>query len=99
MFNLNRTTQETDPFFEVDVLFGIEENPSFVSIIFDKEKYSVSIFLNEPESDDAEVKLEDNIEILRVKFENLTEAAKYYNKVRKPFNINKIINKYKNKEL
>ena len=99
MFNIDRTIQGTDPFFEIDVLFGIEEKPSFVSIILDKVIYSVSILLNEPESDDAEIKLEDHVEILSIKFEDLNEATNYYNNVRNPFNINKIVHKYKNKEL
>ena len=90
--------QETNPFYEIDVFFGVEENPSFVSIILDKEKCSVTISLNEPENEFAEITLEDNVEIIRVTFESLYAATEYYNNMRNPMNINNIVKNYKSKE-
>lgn len=98
MFNLGGIRQEMNPFFEIDVMFGTGKDPSFVSIILDKKEYSVSISLNEPESDYADVSTEDDVEILKVKFKNLNEPTKYYNNVRHPINIAKIVINYKNKE-
>lgn len=97
MFNRESIGLENNPFFEIDVLFGIGEKPSFVSVILDKERYSVSICLNEPEDDDSEIKIEDDIEILNLKLSSLREAKKYYNFVRKPRNIAKVITEYKTK--
>lgn len=97
MFNPS-ILQETNPFFEIDVFFGVEENPSFVSIILDKEKCSVTISLNEPENEFAEITLEDNVEIIRVAFESLSTATEYYNNVRNPMSINNIVKNHKTKE-
>lgn len=97
MFNRDSIGLENNPFFEIDVLFGIGEIPSFVSVILDKERYSVSICLNEPEDDDSEIKVEDDVEILNLKLSSLSEAKEYYNFVRKPRNIAKVVTEYKNK--
>lgn len=97
MFNQDGIGLENNPFFEIDVLFGIGENPSFVSVILDKERYSVSICLNEPEDDDTEIKVEDDVEILNLKLSSLSEATKYFNFVRKPVSIFKIVTQYKNR--
>lgn len=97
MFNQDGIGLENNPFFEINELFGIGEKPSFVSVILDKERYSVNICLNEREDDDAETKVEDDVEILNLKLSNLSEAKEYYNFVRKPLNIAKIVTDYKTK--
>lgn len=90
--------QEANPYYEIDVFFGIEQNPSFVSIILDKEKYSVTISLNEPENEFSEIRLEDNVEIIKVVFESLGAASNYYTHVRNPMSINNIVKNFKSKE-
>ena len=51
--------------------FFIEGRPSFVTVILDKESYSVSICLNEPEDNHLDIKIEDNVEILNLKLSNM----------------------------
>ena len=97
MFNLGGTQLRENPFFELEVLIGTEEKPSFVSIMFDKKKFSICISLNEPQDYYTEVKLEDNVEILNLTFNSLIEATEYYNTVRNSSNIATLITNYKNK--
>lgn len=76
------------------MLFGLGENPTFIALIFDKEKYVVDILFIMTESDDIEPDFGKSENLAYMRFDVFEEAERFYHGAKNPSYIDELVSNH-----